>query len=253
MTIPGETRTFPSDDLHPAATCLIRLGVLDWPDAGQHEGLRHRGLRPRNPDRRKDSQRKCGFQAAGSGFQPDRTPRLIQEKRHTNMGHRIKNPRAVGGSTRSTAEVLLVHDVASLGRRGDIVKVRPGYARNYLLPHGLATIATEQNRRMAARHREKLEQIEAARIRDLRKLADAVSRYSATIEANAMEDNTLYGSVTARDISDALKAGGHNVEPEQVQMDGAIKELGMYTVKLSFHEKVSAEVKVWVVPSAASA
>ena len=87
------------------------------------------------------------------------------------MVHKARNPRAVGGSTRSSAEVLLVHDVSSLGRRGDIVKVKPGYARNYLLPHGLATIATEQNKRMVARHRQKLEHLEAGRVRDLQKMA----------------------------------------------------------------------------------
>lgn len=167
------------------------------------------------------------------------------------MVHKARNPRAVGGSTRSSAEVLLVHDVSSLGRRGDIVKVKPGYARNYLLPHGLATIATEQNKRMVARHRQKLEHLEAGRVRDLQKLADAVSRYSATIEANATADNALYGSVVARDISEALKAGGHNIEPEHVKLEGPIKELGMYTIKLQLHEKVNTEVKVWVVPSAA--
>jgi len=167
------------------------------------------------------------------------------------MSRRSSNPRAVGGSTRQSAQVLLVHDVNSLGARGDIVNVKPGYARNYLLPHGLATIATDQNQRMVARHRQKLEHLEAGRIRDLQKMADAVSRYSATIEANATSDNALYGSVVARDISDALKAGGHSVEPHHVKLDGPIKELGMYTVKLSFHEKVNTEVKVWVVPSAA--
>lgn len=167
------------------------------------------------------------------------------------MSRKQSNPRSVGGSTRRSAEVLLVRDVASLGQRGDIVKVKPGYARNYLLPHGVATIATEQNKRMVARHRQKLEHLEAGRVRDLQKMADAVSRYSATIEANATSDNALYGSVVARDISDALKASGHNVEPDHVKLDGPIKELGMYTVKLSFHEKVSTEVKVWVVPSAA--
>jgi large subunit ribosomal protein L9 len=167
------------------------------------------------------------------------------------MARKSSNPRAVGGSTRQSAAVLLVHDVNNLGLRGDIVRVKPGYARNYLLPHGLATIATDQNQRMVARHRQKLEHLEAGRIRDLQKMADAVSRYSATIEANATSDNTLYGSVVARDISNALKSGGHNVEPGHVKLDGPIKELGMYTVKLSFHDKVNAEVKVWVVPSAA--
>ena len=168
------------------------------------------------------------------------------------MVHTRSRTRGVAGSTRQSAEVLLVHDVSSLGSRGDIVRVKPGYARNYLLPHGLATVATDQNNRMVARHRERLEHIEAGRIRDLQKMADAVSKYSATIEANATSDNALYGSVVARDISDALKAGGHKVEPDHVRLEGPIKELGMYTIKLKFHEKVETEVKVWVVPSAAS-
>ena len=106
---------------------------------------------------------------------------------------------------------------------------------------------------MVELHREKLKAIEASRVRDLSKLADAVSKYSATIEANATADNALYGSVGAKDISDALKAGGHKIEPEHVRLEGPIRELGMYTIKLKLHEKVQTEVKVWVVPSATGA
>jgi large subunit ribosomal protein L9 len=159
-------------------------------------------------------------------------------------------PRGVAGSTNSTAEILLVHDIEHLGTRGQIVRVKPGYARNYLLPHGLATIATEENKKMVELHKEKLKAIEGSRIRELTKIADAVSKYSATIEANATADNALYGSVVAKDISDALKAAGHKIEAEHVKLEGAIKELGMYTVKLRLHEKVQTEVKVWIVPSA---
>jgi len=149
-------------------------------------------------------------------------------------------------------EVLLVHDVENLGKRGDIVKVKPGYARNYLLPQGKATVATQHNKRMVEKHREKLAALEVSRIKQLQKVAEAVSKYSATIEAHATADNHLYGSVVARDISEALKAAGHAVEAEHVRLEGPIKELGMYTVKLKFHEKVQSEVKVWVMPSATS-
>lgn len=149
-------------------------------------------------------------------------------------------------------EVLLVHDVDNLGHRGEIVRVKPGFARNYLLPQGKATLATAQNKRMVEKHKEKLAALEASRIKQFQKLADAVSKYSATIEAHATADNHLYGSVVARDISEALKSAGHQVEAEHVRLDGPIKELGMYTVKLKFHEKVQSEVKVWVVPSATS-
>jgi large subunit ribosomal protein L9 len=149
-------------------------------------------------------------------------------------------------------EVLLVHDVENLGQRGEIVKVKPGYARNYLLPQGKATVATLQNKRMVEKHKEKLAAIEVGRMKQYQRVADAVSKYSATIEAHATADNHLYCSVVARDISEALKAAGHPVEAEHVRLDGPIKELGMYTVKLKFHDKVNAEVKVWVVPSATS-
>lgn len=165
----------------------------------------------------------------------------------------MTRPRGVAGSTNGSAEVLLVHDIEHLGKRGDIVKVKPGYARNYLLPHGLATVASEENKKMVELHKEKLKAIESSRIRQLTKIADAVNKYSATIEAHATADNALYGSVMAKDISDALKAAGHPIEPEHVRLDGAIKELGMYTVKLKLHEKVQTEVKVWVVPSATGA
>lgn len=158
---------------------------------------------------------------------------------------------ATSGSSRSV-EVLLVHDVDNLGHRGEIVRVKPGYARNYLLPQGKATIATTQNKKLVERHKEQLAAIEIGRVRSLAKVAEAVSKYSATIEAHATADNHLYGSVVARDISEALKAAGHPVEAEHVRLEGPIKELGMYTVKLKFHEKVQAEVKVWVVPSATS-
>ncbi len=163
----------------------------------------------------------------------------------------ISKPRGVAGSTNSSAEVLLVHDVEHLGKRGEIVKVKPGYARNYLLPHGVATVASEENKRMVELHKEKLKAIESSRIREFVKIADAVNKYSATIEANATTDNALYGSVGPKDISDALKAAGHKIEPEHVRMEGPIRELGMYTVKLKLHEKVQTDVKVWVVPSAA--
>lgn len=156
------------------------------------------------------------------------------------------------GASRSV-EVLLVHDVENLGHRGEIVRVKPGYARNYLLPQGKATVATDHNKRLVERHKEQLAALEQDRIRTFVKIADAVGKYSATIEAHATSDNHLYGSVVARDISEALKAAGHPVEAEHVRLEGPIKELGMYTVKLKFHEKVQTEVKVWVVPSATSA
>jgi large subunit ribosomal protein L9 len=158
--------------------------------------------------------------------------------------------KGVGGSTRSSVEVLLAENVDSLGTQGDIVRVKPGYARNYLLPHGLATVATDENKAMVDKHRQRLAELEKGRIKDLKTLGDSVSKHSVTLEANASPDGQLYGSIVAKDISDSLKTSGFAIEQDQIKLDGPLKELGMYTISLRLHEKVKSEVKVWVVPTA---
>ncbi|MBM4076908.1 MAG: 50S ribosomal protein L9 [Planctomycetes bacterium] len=147
-------------------------------------------------------------------------------------------------------ELLLTENVESLGKRGEIVKVRPGYARNYLLPNGYATVATEDNKRRVKRHQENLVALEADRLKQLVSRADAIGKYSVTIEANANEEGHLYGSIMGLDISRALKSAGYVVEADNVRLDGPIKELGMYTVKIHLHQEAQTEVKVWVVPAA---
>ncbi len=164
---------------------------------------------------------------------------------------RKRTTAAVTGTTRSSVAVLLAEDVSQLGKQGDIVRVKPGFARNYLLPQGLATIASEHNRRMVERHKQKMVEREMARIKEARQLADAISKYSVTLEANANPDGHLYGSITAKDISGALQAAGYELDPEFIRLEGPLKELGMYTVKIEMHPEVQTEVKVWVVPTAA--
>ncbi|HUG20801.1 MAG TPA: 50S ribosomal protein L9 [Planctomycetaceae bacterium] len=158
--------------------------------------------------------------------------------------------RNVTGSSRTSVEVLLAENVEHLGDQGDIVRVKPGYARNFLLPHGLATVATEHNKRMVDLHRQKQVELERDRIKNLRKLREDVQKYSVTIEANANEEGHLYGSVVDADISKALKNAGYAVESNQIHLEGPLKELGMYTVKFQLHEDVKGDVKVWVVPMA---
>lgn len=147
-------------------------------------------------------------------------------------------------------ELLLAEDVESLGKQGEIVRVKPGYARNYLLPNGLATLASEANKRAVKRHQEKLEQLFQQKMKDMQSRADAIGKYSVTLEANANEEGHLYGSIMAPDISKALKAAGYPVEAEHVRLEGPLKELGMYTVKIQLHADIKTEVKVWVVPAA---
>lgn len=147
-------------------------------------------------------------------------------------------------------ELLLVENVEHLGRQGEIVRVKPGYARNFLLPMGLATIATEENKRAVEEHRSRQAEVLEKRKGLLQQLANKVAEYSVTIEANANEEGVLYGSVLEKDISKSLKAAGFAVDSDHVKLEGAIKALGMYTVRLEFHPEVSTEVKIWVVPAA---
>ena len=146
-------------------------------------------------------------------------------------------------------QLLLIQNVEPLGKQGDIVEVRPGYANNYLLPQGLATIATEHHKRMIENHRARLQEIERARLASLRAEAERLSQQSVTIEANATDEGHLYGSVGPNDIAKALKAQGFHVAPEQVRLQGPLKELGLYTVKVHLGQEIEAEVNVWVVPA----
>jgi large subunit ribosomal protein L9 len=147
-------------------------------------------------------------------------------------------------------ELLLAADVEHLGKVGEIVRVKPGYARNFLMPNGLATVATEENKRMVKRHQETLVEIQKQRMVDLQKRADTIGKYSVTLEANANEEGHLYGSIMAPEISKALLSAGYQVEADDVRLEGPIKELGMYTVKIQLHPEIKTEIKVWVVPAA---
>lgn len=144
---------------------------------------------------------------------------------------------------------MLIHSVDHLGKQGEVVEVRPGYAKNYLLPHGLATIATEHHKRMVEKHRAKLESIEKERLAGIRKIADDIARQSVTIEANANDEGHLYGSVGQAEIAAGLKAQGFSVSADQIKLEGALKELGLYNVAVRLHPSVETELKVWVVPS----
>lgn len=158
--------------------------------------------------------------------------------------------KAIPGTARRMSDVLLAEAVPALGKQGEIVRVRAGYARNYLVPYGLATIATESNKRRVEAHRAKQEELRLARLQAFRELAERVSKYSVTIEANANKDGHLYGSIVASDISGQLRNAGYDVALDHVRLDGPLKETGMYTVRIQFDSEISAEVKVWVVPKA---
>jgi large subunit ribosomal protein L9 len=169
----------------------------------------------------------------------------IRRKPNTAFRPLPKGPR--GG-----IELLLIHSVEHVGKQGQVVEVRPGYAYNFLIPQGLATVATEHHKRMVDKHKAKLQQIELARQAELRKQAAELAKQSITIEANATEDGHLYGSVGAADIVAALKSNDVHMSADQIKLEGPLKELGLYTVKVRYSAEVEGELKVWVVPAVAS-
>jgi large subunit ribosomal protein L9 len=146
-------------------------------------------------------------------------------------------------------ELLLIQPVEYLGKQGDVVRVRPGYALNYLLPQGLAAVATEHHKRMVDKHRSQLEEIERARLSELRALAEKLARQSVTIVANANDEGHLYGSVGPAEIVNALKRSHINLAQHQVRLKGPLKELGLYTIQIHVGLEVEADLKVWVVPA----
>lgn len=149
-------------------------------------------------------------------------------------------------------QVLLIHTIEHLGLQGEVVEVKPGYALNYLIPQGLATVATDHHVRMVEKHKAKLAELERQRTASLRQRAAEISKQSVTIEANATEEGQLYGSVGAPEIVAALKKNGVTLQADQIRLDGVLKELGLYTVKIRMSAEVEGELKVWVVPAVGS-
>src|SRR5262245_61555685 len=112
-------------------------------------------------------------------------------------------------------ELLLIQTVDHVGNQGDVVEVKRGYAMNYLLPQGLATVATDHHKRMVEKHKARLQEIQNARMAGLRQLADELGKQSVTIEANANEEGHLYGSVGAVEIVSALKRNEITITADQ--------------------------------------
>ncbi len=145
-------------------------------------------------------------------------------------------------------EVILREDIKTLGKAGEMVRVKPGYARNYLLPQGLAYEATEGNKkRIAAESKARGVKQEAEKTAAT-KVANSLGALTVTITGKAGEGDRLFGSITANDIADALAAQGHQIDKRKIDLDHPIKSLGEHTVMLRLHPEVQAEIKVSVTP-----
>ena len=172
----------------------------------------------------------------------------VREKKRVRKVNLARQQRLPHGP-RGGIELLLIQSIDGLGSQGDVVEVKPGFAKNYLLPQGLATLATEHHKRMVEKHRARLQSIEEQRLAGLRTLAANLSEQSLTIEANANDEGHLYGSVGAAEIISALKRIEFTVTEDQVRLEGPLKELGLYTVKIHLGHDLESAVKVWIVPT----
>jgi large subunit ribosomal protein L9 len=144
-------------------------------------------------------------------------------------------------------EVILRNAVDKLGHPGDIVSVSPGYARNFLLPRGLAYEATPGNRKRIAVEKSRLEAVEAERIAAAKAVAEKLQEVSITFSARVGEEGKLFGSVTTADIAHQLEAQGFKIEKRQIELNEPIKTLGVYRVGVRLHADVHPEIKVWII------
>ena len=144
-------------------------------------------------------------------------------------------------------DVILKTKVDGLGEVGETVSVQRGYARNFLIPKGLAVVADESHRRAVAEEIRLSGRRSAKLKREAESLATGFKDVSCTISVQASEDEKLYGSVGEREITQALADLGHQVESKQIELEEPIKQCGIYTVPLRLHDEVEVPIKVWVV------
>ena len=144
-------------------------------------------------------------------------------------------------------EVILREDIDRLGHRGDVVKVAPGYARNFLLPQKLAVAATESNKKIVEQERQAHLRKEAKLKTEAEDLSKLLGGVSVTITQKAGENDQLFGSVTAKDVADALEKKNFSVDRRKILLEEPIKQLGEHKVPVRLHKEVTTEVTVNVV------
>jgi len=144
-------------------------------------------------------------------------------------------------------KVILTQEVSSLGTIGDIVNVRNGYARNFLLPRGLAAVANEANQAQLAHHKRVLEKRREKALAEAKSLAGKIEKISVTVAKQVGEDEKIFGSVTTGELEDLLKAEGVDVSKKEISLLEEVKKVGVYSAQVKLHKDVVAKFKVWVV------
>jgi large subunit ribosomal protein L9 len=144
-------------------------------------------------------------------------------------------------------EVILRQAVESLGKPGDVVKVSNGYARNYLLPHGVAFEATPGNLKRIQQEKDRLEAAENERREAAQGLATKLEQVQLTFSARVGDEGKLFGSVTSADVAQQLESQGFHIEKRQIDLHEPIKALGVYRIPIRLHADVKPEIRVWVI------
>jgi large subunit ribosomal protein L9 len=143
-------------------------------------------------------------------------------------------------------EVILREDIDKLGNRGEVVKVASGYARNFLIPKRLAVAATDSNKKIVEQERQAHLRKEAKQAGEAQDLAKLLNGVTVTIAQKAGENDQLFGSVTSKDVADALAAKNFTIDRRKIQLDEPIKQLGEYKIPVRLHREVTAEITVVV-------
>lgn len=144
-------------------------------------------------------------------------------------------------------EVILKQDVERIGRAGSVIKVKDGFARNFLLPNKLAVIATSSSlKKLEEEKQRKIQQLEKTK-KEAESMKNKLQSLSLTVPVLVQDDERLYGSITAIEIANALKEEGFDIEKSLIMLDEPIKSLGVYEIQIRLHPEVIAKVKIWVV------
>ncbi len=144
-------------------------------------------------------------------------------------------------------KVILRKNFEQLGRVGDIVEVKDGYARNFLLPRQIAYIATKGNVRALEEEKKQIEKAEAKLFESAKKIAEELANVSITIPVKVGEEDKIFGSVTSQMIADALKEKNYDIDKRKIEISEPIKALGIYDINIKLHPEVTATVKTWIV------
>lgn len=144
-------------------------------------------------------------------------------------------------------EIILKEDVEKLGKAGDVVNVKPGFARNYLMPRKLAVESNAANLKLIEFDKKKAEKRVSEELKGAEELAKKLANLSCSIPVKVGDDEKVFGSVTSADIAKVLESEGLNIDKKKIGLEEPIKALGVYTVPVKIHKDVTAQLKVWVV------